>query len=310
MAASTDPSALIRINGAWPGIVLPIVGPSFSIGRDPKNSLCVMNDREVSRQHCIIHLVGAGLVIEDRSTNGTFLNGARVAGIAPMPVPSIIRVGDTDLQVMPSQNDAGMATLIPGAPFAAREASPFETASIQMHTDALLVVDVIDSTHLIEVDEPHFAKLVLVLGRTLEQSFHGEEAPFLKCTGDGFLACYGSASAALTAARALAPALERQLPVKVQLSIALHWGASHLTEQGDRIGNHVHAVFSLEKLRHEAPALRELLQTEQPAAVLVMSEAFRRQLDEPTRLQTSPLGAHPLKGTAVPIPVYLWHEPA
>ena len=64
---------------------------------------------------------------------------------------------------------------------------------------------------------------------------------------------------ALRAAAELGPTLRAQIPVKAQLSMALHWGSSRLTENQDRIGGNVYATFALEKLRHAVPALDQEL---------------------------------------------------
>src|ERR1044071_7561433 len=65
----------------------------------------------------------------------------------------------------------------------------------------------------------------------IERSMRNEEKAFLKSTGDGFFACFGSPSSALKAALELAPTLARQLDFEnmelpPRLSIALHWGPS------------------------------------------------------------------------------------
>jgi class 3 adenylate cyclase len=310
MDRSTEPLALVRLAGHQAGVIFPIIGPSFSVGRDLSNSLCISDDVEVSRHHCIIHAMGASLLIEDRSRNGTFLGGERVAGIAPLPVPSSVKVGHTELAILPYEPSATTATS--AMKVSVSEAGSFtavHTGTIQMRTDAFLVVDVVDSTHLVQTDEPHFAKLVLVLGRTLERSLQREEKPFLKCTGDGFFACYSSPPNALAAARALAPAIRGQVLVEVQLSIALHWGISHLTDYGDRIGNNVHAVFALEKIRHEAPSLKDMTQTGQTSALILMSGPFWAELSDAEQAKAMPIGSYSLKGLEERIPVYRWNDP-
>ena len=86
-------------DGADPPLVLEIVEPSAqarrlalrppqTIGRSTTNSL-VLQDTEVSRQHCLIAMEdGAVLVTDLGSTNGTFVNGERIAA------PAVLRSGD------------------------------------------------------------------------------------------------------------------------------------------------------------------------------------------------------------------------
>jgi class 3 adenylate cyclase len=302
-----QPLALVRVGGGVTGMVLPIKGPAFSVGREVGNSLCVADDPEVSRVHCVIHEMGSSLMVEDCSRNGTFLDGERVAGIRPLPVPSTVTVGQTTLAILPYLAVSATTTSAMRVPLSVQiDADSLQTGSIQIRTDAMLVVDVIDSTRLVQVDGPHFAKLVLVLGRTLEHSLQGEKQSLLKCTGDGFLACYGTASAALSAATRLAPTMKGQTRIDAQLSIALHWGIAHLTDQGDRIGNNMHAVFGLEKLRHSVPALMSAPETTQSGALILMTEAFRSQLDEAHKGHTAIVGIYPLKGLDQAVPVYRW----
>jgi class 3 adenylate cyclase len=212
------------------------------------------------------------------------------------------------LAILPYQPAAVTATsAIKVAVVGATDSASLHTGMIQMRTDAFLVIDVVDSTRLVQTDEPHFAKLVLVLGRTLERSLQGEDKPFLKCTGDGFFACYGSPSRALAAARSLMPAIRGQVPVDVQLSVALHWGIAHLTDHGDRIGNNVHAVFGLEKVRHEAPPLKEQRQSEQTSALILMTEQFWAELSDAEQAMGVLIGAYQLKGLEEKLRVYRWN---
>ncbi|MBQ7542918.1 MAG: FHA domain-containing protein [Clostridia bacterium] len=71
-----------------------------TIGRDPKTSQIVMDEscERVSRTHCSIAVNGANgtYTVCDRSSNGTFLNGERIAFGEPVEAPrgSILAVGD------------------------------------------------------------------------------------------------------------------------------------------------------------------------------------------------------------------------
>jgi len=311
-ATTTEPLAfIVSLNEERGGVQLPILGPSFSIGRDGTNNLCVADDQAVSRHHCVIHVMGASLMIEDCSRNGTYLDGKRVAGIAPLPVPASVLVGHTRLAVVPNRADDGDVTSIIETSFSTEDSVIIPgTSFLRMRTDAYLVVDVVNSTRLVQADGPYFAKLMLAMGRALERSLKTESEPFLKCTGDGYFACFGSAGSALDAGMRLAPTLAKQMPVNAQLSIALHWGPSHLTEQGDRIGNNVHAVFSLEQLRHDDAALEEEMASQSTADLVLMTEPFWAELADSDRALARPLGLFRLKGMDEGMRVYRWMPPA
>jgi predicted component of type VI protein secretion system len=76
-------------SGPAAGKVFPLEAPDISIGRDSTNTI-VINDAEVSRRHARMDLRGAAYVIQDLgSTNGTFVNGARIRGI------QVLNSGDT-----------------------------------------------------------------------------------------------------------------------------------------------------------------------------------------------------------------------
>jgi serine phosphatase RsbU (regulator of sigma subunit) len=69
------------------------LGPVTTVGRDPT---CVLrlDDPSASRLHCRLELDGRRLiVIDDRSTNGTFVDGLKVAGRAELGPAGLLQVG-------------------------------------------------------------------------------------------------------------------------------------------------------------------------------------------------------------------------
>jgi pSer/pThr/pTyr-binding forkhead associated (FHA) protein len=313
LSTLTEPLALIvSLAGERGGMQLPIVGPSFSIGRDVTNNLCVMDDQAVSRQHCIIHVVGASLMIEDCSRNGTFLNGERVLGMSQLPIPSTVKVGFREFAIVPNEPDEDNVTSVIDTSQMGDMGSLVvpRTATLRLTTDAYLVVDVVDSTSMVRRDDGrYFAKLTLAMGRTLERSMRNEPHPFLKSTGDGFFACFGSANSALKSALGLPPTLA-QMELEARLSFALHWGPSTLADRNDRIGNNVHAVFSVEQIRHQDSVLEQEITSKTTSEPLVlMTEAFWKELDEAERALARPLGPYLVKGFDEPISIYRWYGP-
>jgi predicted component of type VI protein secretion system len=80
---------LVMRAGPTPGKTYPIEKSEIFVGRDVANEVLI-NDAEVSRRHARISIQAGNYVIEDLgSTNGTFVNGQRLAG------PRVLRVGDT-----------------------------------------------------------------------------------------------------------------------------------------------------------------------------------------------------------------------
>lgn len=75
-------------SGPTPGVTFPLEGEQLTIGRDSTNGVAI-NDAEISRKHARLMFQGGKYVLEDLgSTNGTFVNGQRLAG------PIVLKTGD------------------------------------------------------------------------------------------------------------------------------------------------------------------------------------------------------------------------
>ena len=77
----------------------PAVGTSFpldavtTMGRDVNNSI-IVEDQFASGDHAVLTFRGRSWYVEDvDSTNGTFVNGSRVDGVAPMGFGDMLQVG-------------------------------------------------------------------------------------------------------------------------------------------------------------------------------------------------------------------------
>lgn len=85
---------LVGVAGTYLGHVFPL-GDSVTLGREPSNAVALDRDTTASRRHAQITTDGAGFRIQDLgSSNGTFLNGARVTE-APLRPGDEISVGGT-----------------------------------------------------------------------------------------------------------------------------------------------------------------------------------------------------------------------
>ena len=314
--ASAPIAYLVTMVDGRPGPRWPIAGPTFSIGRDFTNHLPLTEDATVSRQHCVIHTVGASLWLEDLdSRNGTFVNGARLTGATLLPIPSNLMVGNTRLMMDPPRTIAAEATSIIDLRRLEGEQIRLPASGIfRPLVEAFFVVDLVDSTSLVKRDDVSFAKVILTMGQVLQRELETQPRWFLKCTGDGYFACFASAPAALDAALRLVPALAGRLPVDIQVSIALHWGYSQVADNADRLadrmGRNVHAVFSLEQVRHRDPELEEELRSHRHQELILMTDAFWCELDQSAQANTRAIGAYLLKGIEEETPVYRWVPPA
>jgi FHA domain len=78
----------------------PVDSAPVTIGRGGQNDLVLDGDEFASARHARIEARTDGVWVEDLdSTNGTYVNGARVAGAHRLAAGDILRVGETDLRV-------------------------------------------------------------------------------------------------------------------------------------------------------------------------------------------------------------------
>ena len=73
-------------------------GDSIQVGRSQTADL-VVNDRNMSRTHCAVLVSGSDLVLEDRSKNGTFLNGVKIPGPQVLHDGDVIQIGQSAIAV-------------------------------------------------------------------------------------------------------------------------------------------------------------------------------------------------------------------
>jgi hypothetical protein len=81
-------------SGPTPGVTFPLEGEQLIIGRDSSNNVAI-NDAEISRKHSRLTFQGGKYVLEDLgSTNGTFVNGQRLAGPVVLKPGDVVSLGE------------------------------------------------------------------------------------------------------------------------------------------------------------------------------------------------------------------------
>lgn len=99
-------------SGPTPGAVYPLEGDQLIIGRDSSNGVAI-NDAEVSRKHARLTFQGGKYVLEDLgSTNGTFVNGQRLAGAAVLKSGDVVSFGEQIVLMYESLSADAGATVI------------------------------------------------------------------------------------------------------------------------------------------------------------------------------------------------------
>jgi hypothetical protein len=82
------------------GAEFPLNSAPVTLGRGGQNDLVLDGDEFASARHARIEARGDGVWVQDLdSTNGTYVNGARVAGAQRVKGGDVLRVGETDLIV-------------------------------------------------------------------------------------------------------------------------------------------------------------------------------------------------------------------
>jgi pilus assembly protein CpaF len=74
--------------------VFNLGGEQLTVGRDSTNEI-VINDAEISRRHARLTFQGGKYILEDLgSTNGTFVNGQRLAGPRVLKAGEVVSFGE------------------------------------------------------------------------------------------------------------------------------------------------------------------------------------------------------------------------
>ncbi len=84
---------LVVLQGTEPGKLIEITSAPITIGRDAQQTL-VFQDAELSRRHARVTLANSEAVAEDLgSTNGTFVEGERIAKPVTLRHGNVVRIG-------------------------------------------------------------------------------------------------------------------------------------------------------------------------------------------------------------------------
>ena len=95
---SRTPIRGLQIEGAAAGTVRVGHG-AYRIGREADADIALSDaDHHASRFHAVVYVAPEGVWLENRSQNGTWLNGEPVVG-AQVRTGDVIRCGSTELKV-------------------------------------------------------------------------------------------------------------------------------------------------------------------------------------------------------------------
>jgi TM2 domain-containing membrane protein YozV len=118
---------LLGVSPGQSGRVYPVYpARPMSIGRAPGNDIVLDGETSVSGAHARIYGTGGYYTIEDlQSTNGTFVNGQRVAGSAAIRAGDFLQLGQAQLQFLgEAQPPAPLAGNPPAAAYPPGQSYP------------------------------------------------------------------------------------------------------------------------------------------------------------------------------------------
>lgn len=136
---------LVMRTGPTPGVTFPLEGDQLQIGRDASNAVAI-NDAEISRKHSRLTFQGGKYVLEDLgSTNGTFVNGQRLAGPVVLKPGDVISLGEQIVLMYDAiNNDPGATVVVSRKP--AKAVPPPVQSSIPQQAAAIPAASAVPST--------------------------------------------------------------------------------------------------------------------------------------------------------------------
>ena len=94
------PTKLLITGGPLTGTLLPLGSQSITIGRSPSATL-VLEDPYVSTWHAeIVNQDGTWMLVDNGSTNGSFVDDERVTEPRPLPPDVTARIGQTTFELV------------------------------------------------------------------------------------------------------------------------------------------------------------------------------------------------------------------
>lgn len=244
--------------------------PAVRVGRaeDVEIQLC---NADVSRVHFTLRAADGRVRVADSSRNGTFVRRGehwkRLRGDAEIDLPARLRAGDWTFEVeaapvtpvMPAVSRMPETVAALGDECGDWEQSiMLRPGDLAAKREAIMVFDLCESSLIASHDDHMAYHLKQRLYQIAEPVLGQFGRRFLKSTGDGFLATFGDAGAALDAAIALEQRLQqrnqRTRNEAIHYRVALHFGDVWAIDTGtaDIHGNDVNIAFRIEGVQADA----------------------------------------------------------
>ncbi|WCJ60439.1 FHA domain-containing protein [Fontisphaera persica] len=219
---------------------------SCGIGRSLTNQV-VLEGAKVSRRHALVHVQSKNehWLVDLASSNGTFLNGQRIAQPMLLRDGDRIGVGEYELIFHQPTGTAEAAQPPANAPFHA----------VRLDEGWLLLAEVLDATMIMQNLPPAQQAQVMERwmeeGRNIVRRHHGVLNQYL---GDGFLAFWKEdEQTTASVAQCIKELLELQAKAEPPFRFVVHhgqvaFGISAVTGDETLMGQEVNRLFRMEKL--------------------------------------------------------------
>ncbi len=103
--SATSARLLVEETGRPPRVVVVPIGAEVRVGRSPSLEVS-LDDTRASREHAVIGFDGRSVIVRDEaSSNGTFVDGARITGTRTAETGAVILIGSTRIVVVASSRD-------------------------------------------------------------------------------------------------------------------------------------------------------------------------------------------------------------
>ena len=261
-----------------PAVIHVVVTERLEVGRECDG--LIVADAEVSRRHASLTPDGAGLVIDDLgSTNGTQVNGHRLAGPTPLQHGDVARLGSTEIEVVDSVGmddfdprsttvtsaavDPRGTALIGARGRAGGRGDDIRRTSIELvaaevqhdaprittkpgEGDTLTIAfsDIESSTQrAVALGDERWFKVLGQHNRIVRDALQKWGGTEIKAQGDGFMVTFPSARRAVQCfsevQRQLTQHAEGDPDQGVRIRVGLHTGEAIVDADGDLFGKHI-----------------------------------------------------------------------
>lgn len=266
-AAATPAYPLVEVRQPTSSTLVLAIREPVELGRECQG--LVLSDPEVSRRHVVLRFEGSELVVEDLgSTNGTTVNGVKIEVPVPLLETDIVRLGRTELRLLPGtvaaggSRGAGVASagaVVRGrddgsgarmtsidAVAAAVDDVPSEVASIAAAGGTITIAfsDIESSTeYAMSLGDERWFEVLHEHNEIIRSNLKQHKGSVIKNQGDGFMLTFPSARGAMLCMidvqREFRERAASTPDSPIRIRIGMHTGEAIVDSEGDLFGKHI-----------------------------------------------------------------------